>query len=466
MNVLDFSDKRYWRLILATGLPIMVQNLIFNSFTLVDNILVGGLGEVNIAAVGVANKLTFIYMLFLFGINSGTNIFSAQYWGKQDLKGVRRVLGLSLGLGLTVSIPFTLIGLFAPHVIIDIFSNDPEVIRLGASYLAIVALTFPINAITSSFGMQSRGVGRANVPLVSSTVGFLFNAFLDYALIYGTFGFPAMGIQGAALATLISKLLECSVLVGIIYYKKYELAAKFSEFTGYSREFLLRFFRPVLPVILNEMFWAVGVSSYTYFYGVLGTEAVATVQILDVINSIFVAAFMGLGHALGAVVGNLIGAGEEDTARIYAKRSALVSFGFGLVMSFMLLMIAPLFLNFFNINESTRQLCERTIVVYAIYMIPKVLNHLMIVGVLRGGGDTVFAGIIDVGAPWLIGIPMAYLGVRVLGWPVYLVMALINLEELTKACAGIWRLLSGKWLHNLVKDGEPECQLEEAPEIA
>ncbi|HBN96631.1 MAG TPA: MATE family efflux transporter, partial [Firmicutes bacterium] len=152
----------------------------------------------------------------------------------------------------------------------------------------------------------------------------------------GPFGFPAMGIQGAALATLISKLLECSVLVGIIYYKKYELAAKFSEFTGYSREFLLRFFRPVLPVILNEMFWAVGVSSYTYFYGVLGTEAVATVQILDVINSIFVAAFMGLGHALGAVVGNLIGAGEEDTARIYAKRSALVSFGFGLVMSFML----------------------------------------------------------------------------------------------------------------------------------
>ncbi len=465
MRVLDFADRRYWRLILTTGIPIMVQSLIFNSFTLIDNILVGGLGEVNIAAVGVANKLSFIYMLFLFGINSGTNIFSAQYWGKRDLKGVRRVLGLSLGLGLAASIPFTLTGLLAPQAIIDIFSNDPAVIRLGASYLAIIALTYPINAITASFSMQSRGVGRAQVPLVASTVGFLLNVFLDYALIYGRFGFPNMGIEGAALATLTSKLLEGMVLVGIIYCKKYELAASFSEFSGYTREFLARFFRPVLPVILNEMFWAVGVSSYTYFYGVLGTEAVATVQILDVVNNIFVAIFMGLGHAVGAVIGNLIGAGEEDRARIYAKRSALVSFGFALVMSVLLLLIAPQFLNLFNINESTRRLCELTIIVYAIYMIPKVLNQLMIVGILRGGGDTVFAGLLDVGAPWLIGIPMAYLGVRILGWPIYLVMALINLEELLKASIGIGRLLSGKWLHNLVKDGEPEGPLEQVPEI-
>jgi putative MATE family efflux protein len=297
-------------------------------------------------------------------------------------------------------------------------------------------------------------------------VGFLLNAFLDYALIYGKFGFPQMGIQGAALATLVSKILECFVLVGVIYYNKYELAARFSEFNGYSREFLLRFFRPVLPVILNEMFWAIGVSFYTYFYGILGTDAVAAVQILDVVNSIFVSAFMGLGHAVGAVIGNLIGAGEEDIARIYAKRSAFVSGGFGLVMSFLLLLIAPSFLDLFNITESTRRLCELTIIVYAIYMIPKILNHLMIVGVLRGGGDTVFAGLMDVAAPWLIGIPMAYLGVRVLGWPIYLSMALINLEELVKAMVGIGRLLSGKWLHNLVSDSDPPDPVEQVPTMA
>lgn len=459
MKLFDLKDKRYWRLILTTGLPIMVQNLIFNSFTLVDNILVGGLGEVNIAAVGVANKLTFIFMLFLFGINSGANIFSAQFWGKRDLKGVRRVLGLSLVLGLTVSIPFALIGLLVPQFILDIFSNDPEVIRVGASYLFIVALAFPINAITSSFSMQSRGVGRTTVPLIASIIGFLVNAFLDYALIYGKFGLPMLGVEGAALATLISKILECTVLVGIIYRKKYELAAKFSEFTGYTKAFLTRFFQPVLPVILNEMLWAVGVSSYTYFYGILGTEAVATVQILDVVNSIFISIFMGWGNAVGAVLGNLIGGGEEETARVYAKRSVLVSVGFGLVMSFLLYLVAPLFLHLFNISPNTAELCRLTIITYAIYLTPKIINQLMIVGVCRGGGDTIFAAIIDVGAPWLIGVPMAYLAVRILGLPIYFAMAMINLEEVAKTILGIWRLLSEKWLHNLVKDPGQESSL-------
>lgn len=460
MNVLDFKDRKYWRLILRTGLPIIIQSVIFNSFTLVDNILVGGLGEVSIAAVGVANKLTFIYMLFLFGINSGANIFSAQYWGRRDLKGVRRVLGLSLALGLTTAIPFTLIGLLAPSFVLDIFSNDPEVIRMGASYLFIVALAFPINAITSSFGMQSRGVGRTRVPLVASLIGFMLNAWLDYALIYGTFGFPRLGIEGAALATLISKAVEAAVLVGIIYYNKYELAARFSDFNGYTKEFLQRFFTPVLPVILNEMFWAIGVSTYTYFYGILGTEAVATVQILDVVNSIFVSAFMGWGNAVGAVLGNLIGGGQENTARVYAKRSVLVSLGLGLVMSVVLFLVAPRFLTLFNISETTAELCRLTIITYAIYLTPKVLNQLMIVGICRGGGDTIFAAIIDVGAPWLIGIPMAYLSVSVLNLPIYLALAMINIEEFAKATACMWRLLSDKWIHNLVKDSSAESSLQ------
>lgn len=439
---------------LKVALPITLQNLIFNSFTLVDNILVGSLGEANIAAVGIANKFNFIFMLVLFGINSGTNIFSAQFWGKGDLKGVRRVLGLSLMLGLSVSVPFALIGILAPGSIIDIFSNDPEVIKQGAIYLSIIALTFPINAITSSFGMQSRGVGRAIVPLMASAVGFLVNAGLDYALIYGKFGFPNLGVKGAAIATLISKILECSIMLWIIYHNNYELAARFRDFMGYSREFLLRFITPVLPVMVNELLWSVGVSGYTYFYGVLGTEAVATVQILDVINGLFVAAFGGLGNACGAVIGNLIGAGEEGTAMLYAKRSAVVSFGFGLVMSGLLLLIAPSFLNLFSIGEHTVQIARLTIITYAVFMTPKVVNLLMIVGVCRGGGDTVFAALIDVGPPWLIGIPMAYLGVRVLGLPLYWVMALINLEEVAKFVLGIWRLLSGKWLHNLVKEIE------------
>ncbi len=452
MKILTFRDKRYWTLLRKIAVPITLQNLIFNSFTLVDNILVGGLGEANIAAVGIANKFTFIFMLFLFGINSGANILSAQYWGKRDIHGVRKVLGLSLFLGLIVTIPFTLIGLIFPRFIIGFFSNDVEVIKQGAIYLGIIAVTYPLNAISSSFSMQSRGVGRANVPLYSSMAGFCANAFLDYALIYGKFGFPNLGVKGAAIATVVAKTVECGVLLYITYSRKYELAAKFKEFTGYTKEFLLRFMHPVLPVIVTEVFWALGVSGYTYFYGVLGTEAVATVQILDVVNGLFLAVFMGVGSGIGAIVGNLIGAKEEDLAQVYAKRSAALSVGFGIIMSFGLLLIAPSFLKLFAISEVTKAIAEKTIIVYACFMTVRIINQFMIVGVCRGGGDTLFTAMLDIGGPWLIGLPMAYLGVRVLGYPLPIVMTMIQIEEVVKASLSIWRLFSGKWIRNLVED--------------
>jgi Na+-driven multidrug efflux pump len=161
---------------------------------------------------------------------------------------------------------------------------------------------------------------------------------------------------------------------------------------------------------------------------------------------------MGMGNACGSIVGNLIGSGEDITAKVYAKRSIVTGIGFGIVMSIGLLLCAPLFLSFFDISAATIAICKKTIIVYAAFMTLKAINMILIVGVCRGGGDTIFSGIVDVAAPWLIGLPMAYLGVSVLHLPVFFVMAMINLEEVFKAIFGIYRLLSDKWLHNLVKD--------------
>lgn len=452
MKVLDLKDRRFWNLMIAIGLPIALQNLIFNGLNMVDNIVIGGLGEANIAAVGIANKLSFVFNLFLFGINSGANIFSAQFWGKKDLQGVRRVLGLSLIIGITVAVPFTLVGLLLPEWFIALFSNDPIVISLGAVYLRIAAVSFPISAITSSYGMQSRGVGRTRIPLVASATALTFNTLFTYLLVYGKLGMPQMGIAGAAVATLGARLIECVILLRLIYKNKFELAAKLSEFRGYSAQFLKRFARSVSPVITNEVLWAIGVTGYTYFYGKLGTEAVATVQIMEVVNGIFFSLFAGLGNACGAIVGNMIGANEDDTARVYAKRSVVVSVGFGVVTGLLMIAVMPLFLGLFNISAETLEICRKAVYVYAAYTIPKVINIVMIIGVCRGGGDTLFAMFVDVGAPWLIGLPMAYLGVEVFAFPVYLVMAMISLEEVVKGILGIARLLSDKWLHNLVHD--------------
>jgi len=452
MKILDLKDKRYWHLMISIGLPIALQNLIFNGLNMVDNILIGGLGEANIAAVGIANKLSFVFNLFLFGTNSGANIFSAQFWGKKDLKGVRRVLGLSLLLGMIVAIPFTLVGVVCPEWVIGLFSDDRLVIRQGAAYLRIAALSFPVSAVTSAYGMQSRGVGRTRIPLIASASALALNTLFTYLLIYGKLGFPEMGIEGAAVATLMARFLECGILVGMIYRHKFELAARFTEFSGYTGMFLKRFFRSVSPVITNEVLWAIGVTGYTYFYGKLGTDAVATVQIMEVINGIFFSLFAGMGNACGAIIGNMIGAGEDETAKVYAKRSVVAGMGLAVVTGILMIGITPLFLSFFNISSETLRDCRIAVIVYAAYLIFKVTNAIMVVGVCRGGGDTVFAMLIDVLSPWLVGLPMAYLGAEVLILPVYAVMAMINLEEVVKSIFGIIRLFSDKWLHNLVRD--------------
>jgi Na+-driven multidrug efflux pump len=222
--------------------------------------------------------------------------------------------------------------------------------------------------------------------------------------------------------------------------------------SGISKDFLRRFIKPVFPVIANEILWAIGVSMYTFFYGKQGVMATTTAQIMEVMHGLFFSLFFGLGSACGVMVGNRIGAGEEEIARVYAKRSVIIGASLGLVMGVVLAVAAPLFLRLFNVGPDVVHACRLAAYVFAGTMFIRVINLIMVVGVCRNGGDTVFAALIDVLAPWCVGIPMAALGVMVLKWPIYLVMALVSLEEVVKAIFGIWRLLSGKWLHNLVHD--------------
>lgn len=462
MRVLDLKDGAYYREVMKIGFPIMLQNLIFNSLNLVDTAMIGGLGDYAIAAVGIANKYSFIFMLTLFGIYSGSSIFSAQFKGKQDVDAIRRVLGLSLRLGLMFAIPFTLVITAFPEMFIRFYRQDTQLVTMGSDYLRIVGWSYLISAVTAAFAMQSRGVGRTKPPLVASAVALFSNTIMNYLLIYGVMGFPELGVKGAAIATLIARVIELVLMLYFVYGREHDLAAGVRHFHSYDKGFVRRYLKTVTPVIVNEMLWALGVSLYTFFYSKISVEAVTTVQILDVINGVFFSIFIGFGNAIGVMIGNRIGAGLEKSARIYAARSVVIGGGVGVLLGLLFVLVSPLFLVFFNISAEAMALCRVTIFVYGIIMAFKIINMIMIVGVCRSGGDTVFAMIIDVGAPWLVGLPLAALGVLVLHLPLYWVVALVATEEFVKSMLGIWRLRSGKWLHNLVHDIKTE--LIEVPE--
>jgi putative MATE family efflux protein len=449
-----FGDRTYYAELVRIGLPIMVQNLIFSGLLMIDNVMIGGLGDTAISAVGIANKLSFVFILLLFGVNSGACGFSSQFWGKGDLASVRRVLGLSLHICMAAAVPFFLVSQFLPRQVMTFFIHDARVVDLGAAFLRINGWSFLVQSVSATYTIQSRGVGRTRPPMAAAVLALSVNTVLNYALIYGRFGLPAMGVRGSATATLIARILELGILLGIIYGRRLELAASFAELGGYSRAFARRYIGPVLPVILNELLWSIGISMYTVFYGMQGVASTTTAQIMEVMTGLFMAGAFGLGNACGTMVGNRIGAGQDAAARACARRSVILGAGLGVLMGAGLASGEPLFLSFFRVGPGILRSCRLAAYVLAATLPLRMVNLTMIVGVCRNGGDTVFAAVVDVLSPWCVGVPMAALGVLVLHWPIYLVMALVGLEEAVKACFGIWRLVSGRWLNNLVRDIE------------
>lgn len=452
----SFKNKDFFKVMMSIALPITLQNLIASSVNMLDTLMITSLGNESLAAVGLANQVFFFYAVTIFGVATGSSIFIAQFWGKKDTENIGRVLGISLTLVLFLGIIFTLAALIVPEFIMKIFSNDAEVIRLGADYLRIVSLSYIISGISFAYAIASRSIGQAKMPMIASMVSFVTNALFNYLLIFGKFGFPQLGIKGAAYGTLIARAVEISIILYSIYSKKKHpnpLAQNIKNMTDWSGDFIKKYFKTAYPVILNEAFWSLGTVLYSLAYAKIGTDAAAAVQILNTVQNIFMVLMRGLANACTVMVGNKIGADEENEAIEYANSFMILSVALGLIMGILLFITADGILLFFrNITPALRESSKKLLIVLAIFFFIKSFNGTLIVGVLRGGGDTKFSMILEMGSVWLVGVPLAFLGALVFKLPVYYVFVLVNMEEVVKAAIGIPRIVSKKWVTNVIKD--------------
>jgi putative MATE family efflux protein len=448
-NIL-FKDKAFTKTLISIALPIVIQNFISSSLNMVDTMMIGRIGETEIASVGLANQYFFLFMLLLFGTNSGSAIFIAQFWGKQDIKNIRRVLGICLITGGTGALIFTAGALTVPDIILSIFSEDIKVIELGSKYLKIVGFSYIITCISFAFGFASRSIGQAKLPMLVSIIALGCNTLLNYLLIFGNFGFPKMGIEGAALATLISRIIEMVMLLAIIYNSKGVLAGKLYQMLDLSKEFVIKVFKTTLPVIINEFFWALGMTVYSIAYARIGTSAIAAVNISNTIQNLFLVISFGLANACAVMIGNKIGAKEEEVGIEYAKRFSILVPLIGIIMGVILYIFSPVILSLFKITPEGYDYCIKILVVLSICMPIRMLNSTVIVGILRSGGDTKYSLCLEMGTIWLVGVPLAFLGAFIWKLPVYWVVALVSIEQLVKSLIGIPRVYSRKWLKNVV----------------
>ncbi len=447
-----WADKPFIRRTAAIAMPIALQNLLNTALNFVDTLMIGRLGESSIAAVGLANKVFFVFTLFVFGIVSGSGVLTAQYWGRRDVPNIRRVLGISLVLSLFAAFLFLIPSVLSPEFVMRIFTTEADTIAIGAEYLIIVAVSYPFTAVTTAYVALLRGVNRVKAPVVITTIAILVNVVFNYLLIFGKFGFPELGVAGAAIATLIARIVECSSLLVLVYFSKSPAAAKLKELFDFNKAFLDKYFRTVTPVIANEFMWGLGVTLYSLAYGRMGKAAVAAITITQTVEQIMTVLFMGISNATAVILGNEMGAGHLKDAEDHAKSLILIQMLLTMLMAVIGFFARDGIIMMFAVSPQVAHDFKLCLLAFILYMPFKMFNFINVVGILRSGGDTKACLFLDCTGVWFIGIPMAFIGGLFLHFPIYIVYAMVMIEEIYKFTLGLIRYRQKKWLRNIVSD--------------
>lgn len=455
-----FQDKKYWHTIYTIGLPVALQNLFSAGLNLVDSVMVGNLGDASLAAVGIANTVFFLMIVFMFGIGSGCAIFIAQFFGRGDKEGVRKTMAIGIVSGVVVSGFFLFISLLFHREILSIFTDDKEVIGLSTDFLLIVCFSFPLSAISNVFYSGLRSVKKASLPLLVSAAAIILNTFLNIVLINGYLGFPRLGVRGSAIATLVSRILEIVILFIAVYAKKYPIAIRFRDFRAVDRIFLYQILRVTTPVVLNEGLWSLGVSTFTVLFSRMGTEHIAAYNILSTIDRLSFSLSMGIAAATAAMVGHRIGEGNKKAAYTYAARTNIIGVLIGTLIGIVLFFLRHEIVSFFAISDEASGYALILITVFSFALPIKTFNLENLLGALRAGGDTRFAFLAEILPLWLVAVPAAFAAGLWGALPLAVVYLFCISDEAIKAIVGMRRFLSQKWINELGTTPEIEREAE------
>lgn len=463
--MLNFKDKNFWRMTLALALPIAFQNLLTSSFTLVDTIMIGQLGDIALSSVGMAGQVSWFLNMVLFGLCSGGAMFISQYWGAKDMKGIKRTTGIAVGMSFVVTIVFTLVSIIFAEQIIYIFNKDENVIKVGTEYLKIVAWSYPAIGLNLSLCAALRAVEKVKIPVMVSFVTTITNIFLDYCLIFGKFGFPALGVAGGALATVIAAWTAPVVIFISSFVSKNYLWDKPANFFEFSPSFLKLFFKKATPVIFNEMMWGLCMVIFNIIYSNIGYEEYAAVTISRTIENVVFIFFIGLGNACSVMVGKSIGCGDFKRAKMDATRFTVLVPIVGLVLGGLVIIFRESLITLFNMSGNISDVTYNTtmglLLVYGIVIPFRNIPYIQICGIFRSGGDTAIGVKYDLCSSWSLSLPATIIAAYVLKLPFVAVMAVMYVfDDWPKIFLCLRHFLSGKWVKPITDQGKMHAGIE------
>jgi len=446
------NNKDFFKSLISTALPIALQQLLTSSLSIVDILMISTLKEKAVASVSISNQLFFIFTLLCFAFGSGSSIFISQYWGKKDVINIRRIIILGLSLGLLISFLFTFIALFIPDIFISLYNKDKDIIIYGSSYLKIVSSSFIFTAFSVIIQSALRTVGQARLILIISICVLSINSFLNYILIFGHFNFPALGVNGAAIATLIARIIEFIFTLYMLFSKKLNpFFASLKEYLYFDLSLFKRYTLKIIPLVLNELLWGLGMMMYNNTFSKMSTNIAAAYASYDVLMNMSFTIFMGISHACAIIIGNKIGAGLEEEAFLYAKKYLLMTFATSFILSIIIYFNIDNIISIYkhNYEKETILHLKKFLKAFVFLFTLKALTMNLVLGIFRGGGDTHFFMILEFITLWGIGIPVLIYTGLFLKLDVFWVYILASQEETIKFIFSMPRFFSKKWIHDL-----------------
>ncbi|MGD1823267.1 MAG: MATE family efflux transporter [Pleomorphochaeta sp.] len=448
--MINLEKKQFYKKLLQLSLPMMLHQLLLNSVSFIDTLMIGQLGAKSVAAVGLANQMFFLINLIYFGLGSGTGVLLSQFWGARKIKDFKKTFIIALFFSSLFSLFFCLASFFFPEYIMGFFTTDKEVISLGVSYLKVVSISYIFSAIGYIYATAFRAAHNTKLPLFIATIALTINTIGNYLLIFGIGPFPQLGVRGAAIATTFCRFLEVFLLILLSYNKKnIVIGIRNIKAYKYSKDFIKKYIKGSSPVVLNELTWALGMVAYKYAFSKMGTNVLAAVQVTESITGLFFVVAMGFSMSASIMVGNKVGEKNYDLAQSYAIRFNYISILSGILMGLILYLSAPFLTHFFALEDIISNLIINTLSIFALLLPIKFLTTAIIVGSIRGGGSTTFAFILEAFCVWLIGVPSVFISIFIFNLPLPMVYLAMGLEEVGKSLIGLRKIKSKTWIKDL-----------------
>ncbi len=445
------NKKQFNRELIRLTVPIALQSLMLALVAATDAFMLGRVAQNEMTAVSLATQVQFVQNMCLSSITAAGAILGAQYYGKGDKRTLEDIFNICIKYAGIISILFFLLCEFMPENLMQIFTNDAELISIGSYYLRIAGWSYLLTGISQCYLTMMKITDHVKAGALISTIAVVSNIILNAILIFGYLGLPAMESRGAALATTISRVIELFLCVFLFKRNGYiRLAAE--RFMSTSKELRKDYIRQCLPLMGGALCWGVGFTSYTAIMGHLGTDAAAANSISAVVRDLICCVCNGIGSAAGIMVGNELGAGNLEKGKAYGIRLTKISFIIGFASTAFVLLITPAVVRAVILTDEARTILSGMMIIMAVYMIGRCVNTVTINGVLNGGGDTIFDMYSLIVSMWLIAIPLALLGAFVFKWHVLLVYACTCLDEVGKIPWVMIRLRKYKWVKDLTRD--------------